>query len=564
MATNSAKALFFLWSRTIVNGVKRALGSPKRLISILVGLGYYVTLVMQPWRKSPDMPTKMFDKIQEIDPSWINHGVFILFVVLNLLFGITVFGFRNTFKPADVDVLFPTPVSTRTVMLFRMFRDYSGTLLFPLMIVFFGYRPLTAFASQAKAKDPVVFNQVLYGLMLSWFLLSLAWVSISYALSFFIAKHEKLARKISMGYSIVLVSFLFFLFGYSYFQIQSNPSWSTVQSISNQWWVRGIMFLPWAASSFALSAFNQSILGLVVGGGVLLSCSVIGLTFAGRMSGWMYDQAATRGYQSQAMRDFQRKGDTMAIFSAKAAAGGIKQGRIAKKLQDLKFKGGWALIYKELLIQARVGIGSNIVFMLMLTMFAILFLTIPELGSRRTSFGANFYLAMVGFLGINFSTIQALLGYQETLRRVEVIKPLPLTASQIAFFETTSKGIVSALLALFPFIIGFAYRPQYWEHHLAGMIGAPMAALAMVGVLFLIVVLFPDFDDPTQRSFRGLMQLLGMLVVMFPTIALFAGLMFLKLSPVLPALISAVINIGILVGATALAGKYYADFNPSE
>jgi hypothetical protein len=564
MKSASVKALFFLWSRTIINGIKRALGSPKRLISILVGLGYYVTLVMQPWRRTPDVPSKMFDKIPEIDPSWINHGVFFLFVFLNLMFGITVFGFRNTFKPADVDVLFPTPVKTRTVMLFRIFRDYSGALFFPLIIVFFSYRPLTAFASQAKAKDPLVFNQVVYGLILSWFLLSFAWVSISYALSFFVAKNEKLSRKISRIYSVALVGFMLILFGYCYFQLQANPSWKTVEHISNQWWIRGVMFLPWAATSFALSAFNQSILGLIVGGGVLVACSVIGLTIAGRLSGWMYDQAATRGFQSQAMRDFQRKGDTMAIFAARAASGDIKQGRLAKKLQDLKLRGGWALIYKEVLIQTRVGIGSNIVFLLMLTMFAILFLTLPEIGSKRASIGAHLYLGMVGFLGINFSTIQALLGYQETLRRVEVIKPLPLTASQIAFFETASKGVVSALLALFPFVVGFIYRPQYWEHHVAGMIASPMAALAMVGVLFLIVVLFPDFDDPTQRSFRGLMQLLGMLIVMAPTVGLFVGLMLLKLSPIIPAMISAVLNVGILIFATVLAGRYYADFNPSE
>lgn len=564
MGTASVKALFFLWSRTIINGVKRALGSPKRLISILVGLGYYVTLVMQPWRKSPDVPKNMFEKVPDIDPSWINHGVFFLFVFLNLMFGITVFGFRNTFKPADVDVLFPTPVTTRTVMYFRIFRDYAGTLLFPLILVFFSYRPLTAFASQAKAKDPIVFNQVLYGLILSWFLLSFAWVSISYALSFFVAKHENLSRKISRIYSAVLVGFLCVLFGYCYFQIQADPSWKTVENISNQWWVRGVMFLPWAASSFALSAFNQSMLGLFLGGGVLVGCSVVGLSIAGRLSGWMYDQAATRGFQSQAMRDFQRKGDTMGMFAVRAASGQIKQGRLAKRLQNLSLRGGWALIYKEILIQTRVGIGSNIVFLLMLTMFAILFLTLPEIGTKRSSIGAHLYLGMVGFLGINFSTIQALLGYQETLRRVEVIKPLPLTSSQIAFFETTSKGVVSALLAFFPFVIGFIYRPQYWEHHVAGMIGAPMAALAMVGVLFLIVVLFPDFDDPTQKSFRGLMQLLGMLVVLAPTMGLFVGLMVLKLSPIIPALISAVLNVGILVLSTILAGKYYADFNPTE
>jgi hypothetical protein len=96
------------------------------------------------------------------------------------------------------------------------------------------------------------------------------------------------------------------------------------------------------------------------------------------------------------------------------------------------------------------------------------------------------------------------------------------------------------------------------------MIAAPFMALALLSGIFLIVVLFPDFDDPTQRQFRGIMQLIALVAVMIPTGLLFVGFIALGISPIVPAAISALVNIGATVLLTTIAGRFYADFNPSE
>jgi hypothetical protein len=119
-------------------------------------------------------------------------------------------------------------------------------------------------------------------------------------------------------------------------------------------------------------------------------------------------------------------------------------------------------------------------------------------------------------------------------------------------------------VSVLPFLVGFIYRPALWQYHISGILGAPLASLALVGVTFLIVVLFPDFDDPTQRSFRGIMQLLGMLIVLLPTIGIYALATVLHVNMIVPALVSGVINIGILVLTSTLAGRFYADFNPTD
>ena len=73
--TSDMRALLYLFTRSIVNGIKRAFSSPKRLISVLVGLGYYVGLVPRPWEQKPDkLVTYSIGKLTAILPSWVNHG----------------------------------------------------------------------------------------------------------------------------------------------------------------------------------------------------------------------------------------------------------------------------------------------------------------------------------------------------------------------------------------------------------------------------------------------------------------------------------------------------------
>ena len=167
------------------------------------------------------------------------------------------------------------------------------------------------------------------------------------------------------------------------------------------------------------------------------------------------------------MRDMQRKGDMSGMMAEHARSGKVKRGRIAKKLENIKLLNGWALIYKEWLIQARTGIGLSFLFMLITGLMAVMFLSIPDKRERVLPF---VYLGLVGFMTANFGSIAALNGFQETLRRVEVIKPLPLTSRQIAFYEVAAKSFVAILLALVPYSVGLIYKPALWEFHLAGLI----------------------------------------------------------------------------------------------
>jgi Putative ABC exporter len=562
---NTAKVLWYLWFRQIVNGIKRAVSSPRRLISVLIGLGYYVGFFMRPWDRSTSLQIeKGFAKDFHVSPQTIETVVFIAFMIVSIFFALAIFGFRNTFKQADVDVLFPTPISTKVVMFFRLFRDYAVTLFLPLLIALFTFQLGVGAFNAVKKNDPQALNILIRSGLVAWILLSLAWISISYAMCFFVAKNEKRSRLItnSVGFSIFIVMVV--VFGSIWFQMRANPSFQTMIEATSAPWLRAIMFIPSAATAIVVGGFNGSTL-YSIGGAVVFIALIIGcLTYSANLSNWMYDQAATKGFQGQAMKDFQRKGDMMSVAAERARTGNFgKNNRLAKKVSNWNFRKGWTLIYKEMLIQSRIGFWVNLVFVIAIAGFGIMFLLLP-VPKSGVQVGSYLYLGLTGFMAVNMGSMQSYSGFVETLKRVEVMKPLPLTSAQIAFYETMSKAFVSMFMSFTPFVVGLIYKPSLWQFHVSGMIAAPSLSLALVSAIFLIVVLFPDFDDPTQRSFRGIMQLIAMVVIMGPTAITFIGFAVLGWSPIIPAIICLGINLGITALLTSIAGRFYADFNPSE
>lgn len=557
--------LVYLWWRQVVNGIKRAVSSPRRIISVLFGLGYFVGLFLRPWDvESSNSITKDLEGKISLDPSTVQPFVFLAMVFISFLFGSMVFGVRNTFRPSDVDVLFPTPVSAKKVWALRFVRDYLTTLIVPFMLLVITYRPAVGVYNALKRTDPNALTNGVRCLWLAWILLTLMIVSLSYAASFWGGKHEKTSEKwTKIANYGMLIGFLLTA-AYIGFGVRANPTLAGIQELVSPLWFKTVMAIPYAATNIVMSGLTGSVWQLALGAGALIALTGIGFKVASSNLGWMYDQAATRGFQNQTLRDLQRKGNTAAIYAHKAQKGKIKRGRIAAKLETLRFRRGWALLYKEIMLQIRMGFTSWMAFGLLMSVAGATLLIASQKMPRGAEGIHYAFFGMMIYFTVIFGSIQAYQGFQETLRRVEVIKPLPMTHMQIAFFETVSKAFCGSVLGVMPFIVGLPIRPDLWETHLAGIITAPAVVTSLVSGIFLGLVLFPDFDDPTQRSIRGIMQLIAMAVVLLPLIGIFVGLGVMKQSILLSAVINGVVQLGITVLLSTFAGRFYADFNPSE
>src|SRR5690348_15236021 len=136
------RPLFFLTFRSLINGLKRSVTSPKRLITTAAILMYYFWWFVRPLMGSSVgfRGTGVVYDFPALD--LLDAIVFCGFAGLSLVLALGLFGYRSAFKPADVDVLFPTPVSPRTVLVFRIVRDYLGTLLIPLFLIAITWKPL--------------------------------------------------------------------------------------------------------------------------------------------------------------------------------------------------------------------------------------------------------------------------------------------------------------------------------------------------------------------------------------------------------------------------------------
>lgn len=561
--------LVYLWCRQVVNGVKRAVSSPRRILSVLFGLGYFIGIFVRPWdsQSSLGIEQSLHGKVS-LDPSTVEPFVFLVMIVMSFLFGSMVFGIRNTFRPSDVDVLFPTPVSPKKVWALRFFRDYLTTLIAPLFLLLLSYRPAVGVYNALKAVDSSALSQGIRSLWLAWLLLTLMIVSLSYAASFWGARNEAIAERCGkiFNYGMILGFVLFAT--YIGLGLRANPTFEGVQQLMSPTWLKAIMVVPYAATSIVIGGFTGSILPLALGAGMLGVVTIFAFRFAASNLGWMYDQAATRGFQSQTLRDLQKKGNTTAIYAHRAQSGKIKRGRIAARLETLVLRRGWALLYKEIMLQLRMGFSTWIVFGLLMSVAGCAMLLITKQAMRPNSpanEGIQYgFFGMMMYFTVIFGSIQGHQGFQETLRRVEVIKPLPLSSMQIAFFETVSKSFGGSVLGMMPFAFGLLVRPDLWQIHLAGLITAPSVVLALVSGIFLGLVLFPDFDDPTQRSIRGIMQLIAMAIVLLPAVGIFVVLTLLKQPFLLAAAVNAVVQILLTVVLSTIGGRFYADFNPSD
>jgi len=555
--------LVYLATRTVVNGLKRALLSARRLISLVALVLYYLFVFVRPFDRSPRYPGS-FQQFQAPAHSTIEAIVFGLFAVLSLLLMMGVLSYRGNFRPADIDVLFPTPVSPKLVLIFRIARDYVMTLLLPLLMAIFFFRPAAAGFASFFAHQPDTAKYVGRVSTVAWVLMAMFWVCAGYALSLWANRSELRAewnRKV-LGWAIaglILCTIVFIIL-----KIRAMESPSDMISLAQEPFLRGVFFTATIASQMVTGTLTGATGTTLAMGGLLLL--MIGAAFAASFAQvqWMYDQAASRGTDAQTLRSLQRQGDMIGMMAEQARRGKLKAKRVTW-LHRLRTHGVLAIIWKEAIILLR---SSTVSFLVMVPIvFALIVMPVIGLsgsGSARMqqAIGPLFlFMNVMAVFMLSISLSQG--GFIEMLRRVDLEKPLPFSAAQIVGGEVAAKVLPTTLVCWAASMTAVAIQPAVWQEGLAALIGIPFAGALVSGVVLLMTVLFPDLDDPTQRSFRGLMIMLGMVVTGGPCIGLYLVLKLLVASP-LASLIASALAAGIFAGVVAIAGNLYAAYNPSE
>ena len=569
---SDVRPLAFLLGRSVVNGVKRAITSPKRLIALVVFGFYYFNLFIgkfgggsRPARFPTGSPSLSFPAAATIDAA-----VFGIVGVMSLLLMSSVLSYKGGFKAADVDVLFPTPVSPRVVLFFRIARDTLATLLLPFFVALIGYSNAKPALAPLFRDYPKQGGDIVRALLLAYILVSLVWVCVGYAASLFVNRSDLASDRnrkvINGGIATILVGLALYIA----IRLRLDMSVTTLIGITQNPVVR-VVLAPVTLATWAVMGAFRGDLAFALGGILGLFVLVAGaLRVALTQVGWMYDQAAVRGFDGGTnLRDLQRKGDMMGIQAERARQGKLKHGRLARRISNLKVRGAAALLWKEAILQAR-GSLSGLLVLGTVFLFAtgLLMWTVSSAAAVRSSSAPPTGWVLLGMQGMIVYVLcmaSAQSGFIEFLRRVDVQKPLPFTPSVTVFWEVVAKAVAPSVLSLFAAAVGVALAPSAWPSALAGILMAPGLAVLLSAVVLLVIVLFPDVEDPTQRMFRGLVLMLGLAICLIPgAAALILGVAALHASPILVAPVVLAIDLGVALALSALAGNLYAGYNPSE
>jgi len=557
------QALWFLTTRSFINGVKRAVTSGRRLVTLLFALGYYVMLVFRPFSSQASTLNPKFH------PLYFSRGatdsiVFGFFVLMSGLLTLSFLSPKGGFRQADVDVLFATPVSPKHVLILRLIRDYLITLITPTILLLFGGR--NAIMAVRGFMGGMRDGGTMAGRLgsTSWLLMSFAFVSVSYALSFFVNRSDLQADRnkkiLSWVGGIAMLSTILFVS----LSFRWHPGVDTLINCAQSPFLRVVYFPSTAATWMVSGAYADDILWAATGAAVLIALGIFGIWAAMTQIPYMYDQAAVKGFGTAELRVMRRNNDTYGMRAQMAKEGKVKIDPVSRFFSNLRFSGASALVWREIVLQIR-GAGFIFVFLgpVVVLMSVIPVATLPRSVPSESVGSVVIFMQLMGVMMMTMNS--AVSGFMELLKRVDFQKPLPFRPAGTVFWEVASKCIPNLIFGVLATVVVSLIRFDLWTYALASVLLVLGMSLLVSATVFLVTIGFPDAGDASQRGFRGILTLIGMVIFGLPGAGAFASLHYLlHVDPTLAALPACAICVGITVVISYFAGILYESYNPSE
>jgi hypothetical protein len=159
----------------------------------------------------------------------------------------------------------------------------------------------------------------------------------------------------------------------------------------------------------------------------------------------------------------------------------------------------------------------------------------------------------------------AVSGFIELIKRVDFQKPLPFQPAGTVFWEVLSKCVPTIAMSIAAAIAVMILKPVLWGAAIGSVFYASSLSLLISAIVFLVTIAFSDSGDASQRGFRGILMLLGIVVCGVPGGALLTALILLlhwnSLAAAIPA---SLINFGVALLVSFLAGGLYDSYNPND
>ena len=321
-------ATMYLLRKSVLNGVKQAFKKPAALIGYIVILGFVVFTMVSGQSIEARAPRNL-----EVFAAAV-LGIYLLILMLSVAQGLK--GGTAIFRMADVNLLFTSPVTPQTILVYAIVRQ-TGILILASVCMLMQYTNLRV--NFGLGGDAVG------GLMIGYVLLGIASQLLSANLYAFCASRPKarnVANYVIRGLGVMLgIGFV------AYVVIQNGNVGEAIKGFFGASWWNYVPVLGWSQAIAVYSAHGDWTTALIFTGLTLLSCGGLGL--------WLYKSS------SDYYEDVLVSAETMHNVKQAAKEGRIMStGTVSKRARrefgPLKGRGASAFFYRAWREQQKRGL----------------------------------------------------------------------------------------------------------------------------------------------------------------------------------------------------------------
>lgn len=504
-----------------------------------------------------------------INPAMVQGYAFVLFSLASILMMAGLTAQTSVFKLADLDVLFPTPVSSKVILSLRMIRNTLSWLLLPIVVFLFTAGPTLATVNALRASPVENLGAATQIAFLCYLLMAGIFSFLSYGVSLWLSRPVRESdrnRKIINTVLLLLGLSPFLYFGIGFYL---NPAPETIPNLASAPVVRALFPIAELSSQAIMAPVTGKPL-LALSLVVLVGLMVLAFRFALSQSRYLYELAASTSAALGEMSDVAKTGNMAALQAIQARQGRIKA-KNSKLLSQWQARGIWAFVWRDLVekIRTRSWVLAALILMPSLMIYLTFWFVDSGIATPSTA-GRTTRITQMSLL---FSPAALIMMGTQTgqqvlfnlLKRVDLLKPLPFNAYQLVMADvlsTLSFAVLCSLPAfLFTVIAGISQLPlilSCWI--LAWMLLAMNYSIGCIANL-----LFPDIEDATQSGIRSLVYLIGFMTLIILPIGAFVGLhVALKWHPFIALWPSAIMIAVVVFFGLQLAGRLYRNFDPRE
>ena len=546
--------LLYLELRQIVNYARITLRSPKRLVPAILVVLWMLMFI------GPQMMLRLMGPRHPISGLSLTIPPQTSIALFTLLSIVMIYKVHRsfsegmvTFPLADIDFLFPTPISRRTILGLRLLGLYAKLGLYVLFFAFiFGYQ-LSMFAPSSVGVSVSCLAVILFSIFL-----------INTCTTINLVATFREAKKWWLSYAVRWLAYGLLIF------------------VAGRWLLGYVLtgsFIQSAVATFKHPLVTTSLLPAKWTADLILSPLTgwkpgLGGEFAAM---WLLAIGSLVLVLSRKENPFEPS----LMVSARAAAirsavrrGGF--GRLRTEMQKFRpqktkagiaippfGRGAIALLWKSLNTTMRTS-GTALMavpFIAAIVLGGLRLAAPQEVGVKEVQTIAT---VLIGYLLFISSTIM-LHSFRGDLKQANILRPMPIPAWQVIAMQGIHSTLISTAVAwVVVILISIFYGLNVQSPLTIAVLALPFAAYASLCWQAVAAVIYPNPEDPTQQFVGNMLSGLAATISIGPAVGIGVLGWLLHLGVVLPAMMIAAFSTGMAVGGILLSSWLYKRFDPTD